>query len=48
MVSSATMATLPGYSRVLTIWPTRSHGTEYRLRATDTRQVLETRAGFST
>jgi hypothetical protein len=28
--------------------PTSSHGTEQRLRATDTRLVLDTLAGFST
>jgi hypothetical protein len=33
---------------VLTICPNNSHGTESRLRATDTRQVLDTRADFST
>jgi|GEM_PF-5667607 len=37
-----------GYSRVLTRWLANSHGAEYRSRATETRQVLLTRAGFST
>ncbi len=37
-----------GHSRVLTRWPANSHGTEYRLRCTLTRQVLDTRASLST
>jgi hypothetical protein len=42
------MSTRCGYSRVDTLCPTSSHGTEYRLRATDTKQVLDTFADFST
>ena len=45
---AAATATRFGYRRVLTRRPAHSQGTEYRLRATATRQVLLTRAEFST
>ncbi len=32
-----------GYSRPRTLWAASSQGTEYRLRATETRQVEDTR-----
>lgn len=46
--SPATTIICTGYRRVLTICPAHSQGTEYRLRATVTKQVLLTFAGFST
>ena len=48
MASWATTSTRLGYSLVLTSCPAHSHGTEYLLRTTLTKQVLLTRAGFST
>ena len=48
IASPPTTSTRMGYSRVLTVLPAHSHGTEYRLRPTTTRQVLVTRARRST